>query len=103
MKKGHRLGDRTFKVHLHGHNLIPFLSGREQESPREGFLYWSDDGDLVAIRVKNWKVTFKQQNHIGFGVWQGDFTNLRTPDICNMKADPFERGPESLEYRKWQA
>jgi arylsulfatase len=58
--KGHEIGSRTFKVHLDGHNLLPFLKGETKESPRKGFLYWSDDGDLVSIRVENWKVVFKE-------------------------------------------
>ena len=33
-----------------GHNLLPYLKGDEPQSPREGFLYWSDDGDLLAVR-----------------------------------------------------
>jgi arylsulfatase A-like enzyme len=103
LKKGHRMGERTFKVHLDGHNLIPFLSGREKDSPREGFLYWSDDGDLMAIRVRNWKVTFKEQLHTGLDVWKRDFANLRAPNIYNLRTDPFERGTESFEYGLWMA
>ena len=49
-------------MHLDGFNLIPFLSGKEKESPREGFLYWSDDGDLMAIRALDYKVTFLTQD-----------------------------------------
>jgi arylsulfatase len=101
IRKGGKLGDKTFKVHLDGHNLIPFLKGEVKESPREGFMYWSDDGDLLALRVRNWKVTFKAQMHTGMDVWKADFTNLRAPDLCNLRADPFERGQESFEYGKW--
>jgi arylsulfatase len=101
IRKGGKIGDTTFKVHLDGHNLIPFLKGDEKETPREGFMYWSDDGDLLAIRVRNWKVTFKAQEHTGLDVWKRDFDNLRAPDLYNMRSDPFERGPESLEYGKW--
>ena len=32
-------------------NLLPFFKGEVKESPRKEFLYWSDDGDLMAIRV----------------------------------------------------
>jgi arylsulfatase A-like enzyme len=102
LKKGHKLGSRTFKVHLDGNNLLPFFKGEVKESPREGFIYWSDDGDLMAIRVRNFKAVFKEQDHKGIGVWQGDFTNLRIPTIYNLRADPFERGTESIEYWDWQ-
>jgi len=101
--KGYSTGGKTFKVHLDGFNLIPFFKGEVKESPRKEFLYWSDDGDLLAIRVKDWKIAFKLQEHTGLGVWQREFTNMRVPLIFNIKADPFERGPESFKYDQWMA
>src|SRR6516164_2564884 len=68
--QGYRIGDRTFRVHLDGHNLLPFFKGEVNQSPRKEFLYWSDDGDLFAIRVQNWKVVFIEQNHTGIDIWQ---------------------------------
>ena len=97
------MGSHTFKVHLDGHNLLPFFTGQTKESPRQGFLYWSDDGELVSIRIQNWKVVFKRQDAKGFEVWQNEFTNLRFPDLYNLRTDPFERGDESILYRKWMA
>ena len=55
-KEGHKAGDKTFKVHIDGYNLLPYLTGEAKKSPREGFIYFSDDGDLVALRFDNWKV-----------------------------------------------
>jgi arylsulfatase len=101
--KGCQSGAKSFKVHLDGYNLMPFFKGEAKESPRQEFLYWSDDGDLLAIRVKDWKMTFKEQEHTGIDVWRKEFTNLRIPQIYNLRADPFERGPESFEYDKWMA
>jgi arylsulfatase len=69
----------------------------------EGFLYWSDDGDLMGIRVRNWKASFMRQDHTGLDVWKREFTKLRAPDLYNLRSDPFERGPESFEYGKWMA
>ena len=101
--KAYSIGGKTFKVHLDGYDLMPFFKGEEKESPRKEFLYWSDDGDLLAIRVNQWKVSFKEQEHTGLDVWKREFTNLRAPNIYNLRADPFERGPESFEYGKWMA
>jgi len=101
LRKGHEMGNRTFKVHLDGHNLLGFLKGQSKESPRKGFLYWSDDGELVALRVENWKVVFKEQLHHGLDVWKRDFTNLRVPNLYNLRSDPFERGDQSMLYPKW--
>jgi arylsulfatase A-like enzyme len=94
-------GNKSFKVHLDGHNLIPFFKGEMKESPRKEFLYWSDDGELLALRVQDWKISFKEQEHKGIDVWRREFTNLRAPKIYNLRADPFEQGDASLEYDKW--
>jgi arylsulfatase len=106
--KGHQLNGKTFKVHLDGHNLLPFLSGKEKAGPRKGFLYWSDDGDLLAIRVSEWKITFMEQHsqispETPVSVWQGEFSRVRAPLLYNIKSDPFERGPESFMYGRWMA
>jgi arylsulfatase len=103
VKKGYKIGDKTFKVHLDGYNLMPFLSGKEKESPRKGFLYWSDDGDLMALRVGNWKVHFLEQRAHGLGVWKEPLVPLRAPSMINLRSDPFERGNEdaSIFYDKW--
>jgi arylsulfatase A-like enzyme len=101
--KGYSANGKNFKVHLDGYNLMPFFKGEVKESPRKEFLYWSDDGDLMAIRVGIWKVAFKEQLHTGLDVWKQEFNNLRAPNMYNLRADPFERGTESLEYGKWMA
>jgi arylsulfatase len=105
LKKGHKLGNKTFKVHIDGYNLLPFLKGEGKENPRKGFLYWSDDGDLMALRVGDWKVEFMQQRARGFDVWREPLVSLRAPNLYNLRADPFERASEdaTLFYGKWMA
>ena len=100
--RGSQIGDKTFKVHLDGHNLLPFFKGEVKEAPRKGFLYWNDDGELVAIRVNDWKVVFKEQEHTGWEVWEREFTDLRVPKLFNLRADPFERGDTSFLYDEWK-
>jgi arylsulfatase A-like enzyme len=108
VKAGYKANGKDFKVHLDGHNVMPFLKGEMSESPRKEFLYWSDDGDLMAIRVGPWKVAFLEQHHehsteLPAGPWQGQFTRLRAPNVYNLRSDPFERGPESPMYWEWEA
>ena len=105
LKKGHKAGNKTFKVHIDGYNLLPFVKGEAKENPRKAFLYWSDDGDLMALRVGNWKVTFMEQRAKGLDCWREPFVSLRAPKIYNLRADPFERGDEdgSVFYDKWMA
>ena len=88
-------------MHLDGYNLVPFFKGDVKESPRRDFIYWNDDGQLVAIRVDEWKTVFLEQNNKGMGVWQGQFNTLRLPELFNLRADPFVRGDESILYDKW--
>ena len=101
VKKGYKIGDTTFKVHLDGYNLVPFLSGKEKESPRKGFLYWSDDGDLMALRVYQYKIVFTEQTATGFDVWRKPLSQMRIPKIFDLRSDPFERGEESFKYNDW--
>ena len=103
LKKGYKAGNKTFKVHIDGYNLLPFVKGDVKEDPRKGFLYWSDDGDLMALRVGNWKVEFMEQRAHGLDVWREPFVSMRAPNIYNLRSDPFERATEdaSMFYGKW--
>ena len=105
LKKGMKLGNKNFKVHLDGYNLLPFWRGETKENPRKGILYWSDDGDLMALRAGNWKVEFMTQRAKGFDVWREPLVPLRAPNLYNLRSDPFERGSEdaTLFYGKWVA
>ena len=105
LKKGYKSGNKTFKVYIDGYNLLPFLKGEVKENPRKGFLYWSDDGDLMALRVGNWKVEFLQQRAHGFDVWREPMVALRAPNLYNLRTDPFERASEdaTVFYGKWMA
>ena len=103
LKKGYKAGNKTFKVYIDGFNLLPFLKGEVKENPRQAFLYWSDDGDLMALRYQQWKMHFMEQRGHGVGVWQEPFVSLRVPKIFNLRSDPFERGDvdASMFYDKW--
>jgi arylsulfatase len=103
LKQGHKAGSRTYKVHIDGYNLLPFLTGEEEKSPRKGFMYFSDDGDLVAVRFDNWKVVFMEQRMAGtMGVWAEPFVPLRLPKLFNLRTDPFERADvTSNTYWDW--
>jgi arylsulfatase A-like enzyme len=103
LKKGHRAVGKTFKVHLDGYNLLPYLTGQEQKSPRKGFIYFSDDGDLVGLRFDNWKVVFMEQREAGtLRVWSEPFVPLRLPKLFNLRTDPYERADiTSNTYYQW--
>jgi arylsulfatase len=103
-KKGHKAGDKTYKVHLDGYNLIPALKGDAKDWPRKEMMYWSDDGDLMAMRYDKWKMHFLEQRAEGFRVWSEPQVRLRVPLIFNLRSDPFEKAQhESIYYADWLA
>ena len=102
-KKGYRAGNKTFKLHIDGYNLLEFLTTKGVKSPRQGFMYFDDDGNLVAVRTNNWKFVFMEQRCEGtLRIWMEPFTVLRTPKIFNLRTDPFERADiTSNTYYDW--
>jgi arylsulfatase len=100
---GHKVGEKTFRVHLDGYNLLPYLTGEEDRSPRQSFFYFSDDGDLVAMRYDNWKLQFMQQRLPGtLAVWTEPFVATRAPSLFNLRTDPYERADlTSNTYWDW--
>jgi arylsulfatase len=99
--KGKTIGDMTYKVHLDGYNLIPALKG-EGAWPRHEFLYFTDDGNCAALRYDRWKISFLKQDAHGLDVWRIPFVELRSPMICDLLADPFERAErDGMGYNQW--
>jgi arylsulfatase len=99
---GHTIGDMTYKVHLDGFNMLPYLTGEVEASPRNHFFYISDDGDILAIRVGDWKTVLMEQRAKTLQCWFEPFVKLRAPKIFNLRRDPFERADEnSNTYWDW--
>ncbi len=102
--KGHSAGDMTYKVHLDGYNMLPYFTGETDESPRVEMFYFTDDGQLSALRYGQWKMMFSEQRAHGLEVWQEPLVTLRFPKLLNLLRDPFERADhESIGYRTWRA
>jgi arylsulfatase len=103
LKQGHTSGEKTFRVHIDGYNLLPYLTGEVDKSPRQGMVYFSDDGDVLALRYDNWKVVFMEQRVQGtLQIWAEPFVALRVPKLFNLRTDPFERADyTSNTYYDW--
>jgi arylsulfatase A-like enzyme len=90
--KGYKVGDRTYKVHLDGDNLVPYLTGQTPKSPRESFIYINDDQQVTGLRFDNWKLVFMEQRATGtMRIWSEPFVSLRVPKVFNLRTDPYER------------
>lgn len=99
---GYKAGDMTYKVHLDGYNILSYLTGKSEKSPRHHFFYFSDDGLPVAMRIDDWKLTFAEQRAHGMDVWREPFVQLRVPNLFNLRRDPFERATTDADnYSKW--
>ena len=101
--KGWPIGDRTYKVHLDGYNQLAYLTGEVPIPPAKAFIYFNDDGQLVAIRFNNWKLVFSEQKTPGtLDVWGEPFTARRLPLFFNLRMDPYERAQiTSNSYFAW--
>jgi arylsulfatase A-like enzyme len=101
--KGWEAGGSTFKVHLDGYNQLPYLTGQQDKSARREFFYFNDDGQMVALRVDNWKVVFCEQRTEGtLQVWREPFVCMRAPTMFNLRMDPYERAEiTSNSYNDW--
>ena len=100
---GYQAGNKTFKVHLDGYNLVPYLKGEVDKSPRVEYFYFSDDGDLMALRYDHWKTVFMEQRVKGTcQIWAEPLVTLRVPKLFNLRTDPYERADiTSNTYWDW--
>ena len=95
---------RDYRVHLDGYNIIEHLKDPlKVESPRHEVFYFTDDGDLSAMRYDDWKLIFMEQRTAGtLKVWADPFVPLRVPLIFNLRRDPYERAQlTSNTYYDW--
>src|SRR6476646_3974364 len=99
---GYKIGDKTFRVHIDGLNMIPYLTRQVKESPRTSYFYVSDDGGVMALRHGDWKLVFQEQRANSTEVWVEPLVKLRVPMMFNLRRDPFERASfNSNPYWNW--
>ncbi len=102
LKAGKKLGNKSYKVHLDGYNMLPLLSGQVEKSPRQEFFYFGDEGQFLGVRHGRWKMVFaEQRTEGGIDVWINPFTNLRIPRLFDLKMDPFEKAQTANVYDRW--
>ena len=99
---GCTVGGKTYKVHLDGYNMIPYVTGEAKESPRNAIMYFSDDGEVMAVRVGDYKFNLAVQRATRMMQWAEPMVKLRLPLIFNLRRDPFERADfNSNTYFDW--
>jgi arylsulfatase A-like enzyme len=100
---GWKIGERTYKVHIDGYNQLRYLTAQQDHSERKGFIYFDDDGHLVAIRAEDWKFVFCEQKISGtLDIWGEPLSCRRMPKLYNLRMDPYERADvTSNTYWDW--
>jgi len=99
--KGYTAGNKTFRNHLDGYNFLPFFKGEVEKSPRREIFYFDDNANLNAVRIDDWKISFKiMQGNIAYGT----MVQPNMPIVTNLRQDPFERFTfESGMFFRWAA
>ena len=102
LRAGVELNGRSYRNFIDGYNMLDYLEGKTDQSPRHEFWYVNDDGQVVAARYDDWKVVFLENRGEAFGVWREPFTELRVPLLFNLRRDPFEKAQHnSNTYNDW--
>jgi arylsulfatase len=102
LREGVELNGRSYRNYIDGYNLLDYLEGTAEDSPRHEFWYVSDDGDIVAARYDDWKVVFLENRAHQLDVWREPFVELRLPLLFNLRRDPFEKSQHnSNTYHDW--
>ena len=101
LKKGKEVNGRSYKNYIDGYNMLPLFKGETKESPRKEFIYFSDDGDLAAIRYNRYKLHFAINDNTGIDVWQKPYVTLRSPLLFDLRVDPWERTDKTGGHEQW--
>jgi arylsulfatase A-like enzyme len=97
LKKGKKLGDRTYKVHLDGYNQLDFITGKGKSARNE--IFYFAEATLGAVRIGDYKYRFVDQPQ----GWLGGTVKVDWPILTNLRLDPLERTGmgQSLEQAEW--
>jgi arylsulfatase len=85
LKKGKKLGDTTYKVHLDGYDQTALITGKGPSTRHE--IFYFGESSLGAVRIDDFKYRFIDQP----GGWLGEKTHADVPYLTNLRLDPFER------------
>src|SRR6266542_3570038 len=97
LKKGKKLGDKTYKVHLDGYNQLDVITGKGPSKRNE--IFYFAEAALGAVRIGDYKYRFIDQPQ----GWLGGTVKVDWPILTNLRLDPLERTGmgQSLEQAEW--
>ncbi len=97
LKKGKKLGDKSYKVHLDGYNQLDFITGKGPSARNE--IFYFAEATLGAVRIGDYKYRFIDQPQ----GWLGGTVKVDWPILTNLRLDPLERTGigQSMEQAEW--
>ena len=102
LANGVELNGRSYRNYIDGYNQLDYLTGKTDKSPRNDFIYVNDEGDIVAVRWRDWKAVYQENRGTAMGVWREPFVELRAPLLFNLRRDPYERAQHNANvYNDW--
>lgn len=94
LRKGAKIGEKDYKVHLDGYNQLDMLTA-QGKTKRHEFFYYAETS-LNAVRVDQWKTHLSVKNS-----WLGGTEKLDGGMLINIKLDPFEMTPQAGGHLQW--
>lgn len=94
LKKGMKIGDREYRVHIDGYNQLGMLT-KGEPTQRHEFFYFAEN-NMNAVRVDQWKVHTAVKNG-----WLESATKMDGGLLVNIKLDPFERSVDTPGHFLW--
>jgi arylsulfatase A-like enzyme len=108
---GYQAIGRNYRQHLDGYDMNDYFENADKfttidenisSSPRKEFFYVNDEGDIVAIRLGDWKAVFLENRAERLQIWREPFIELRLPYLFNLRRDPFEKAQHNANtYEDW--
>lgn len=94
LKKGKKVGDMNYKVHLDGFNNLAYWTAKTNTSARDYFFYYYET-ELTAMRVGAWKIHFASKPD---NLYYGDMVQHTMPKLYNLRKDPYEKYDGAIQF-----
>jgi len=92
--EGKKINGIEYNVHIDGYNQLDMLTKGAPSLRHEFFFY--NEQDLNAFRVDEWKIHLKTKTE-----WKEPAKQWPLGMLLNIKADPYERSPETYGWFLW--
>ena len=97
LRKGKKLGERNYRVHLDGYDQVELITGKSASKRKE--IFYFVEATFGAVRIGDYKYRFIDQPN----GWLGGTVKPDMPIIINLRLNPYERTglTGALEYMNW--